>query len=132
MAKYTKTVTRESLTHLYRNLSPGDKVYCILRHVSRSGMTRHISLYTIKDGQPIYLTTTAATVLGGTLTKNDYLKVTGCGMDMGWHTVYSLASVLFRQAPIDYGAVESPHMYQHPRDNGYIADNGYLLTCRWL
>jgi hypothetical protein len=78
-------------------------VYTVLRSVSASGMTRHISLVVAaigNDGDPaLYdITYHAAKVLGDKLNeRNGYrtIKVNGCGMDMGYHLVHSLSSVLF-------------------------------------
>jgi hypothetical protein len=73
-------------------------VYTVLRSVSSSGMTRHISLK-VAQGDDIYdITYLAAQAMGDKLhDKQGYntIKVNGCGMDMGFHLVYSLASVLF-------------------------------------
>jgi hypothetical protein len=72
-------------------------IYTILRRVSASGMSREISLKAIKSGQVYDITYSAGVLLDMKLTKNSYnaLKVNGCGMDMGFHLVYNLASVLF-------------------------------------
>jgi hypothetical protein len=78
-------------------------VYTILRSVSASGMTRHISLVVAGigvDGKPdLYdITYNAAMAMGDKLQERNghrTIKVNGCGMDMGFHLVYSLSSVLF-------------------------------------
>lgn len=73
-------------------------VYTILRHVSASGMSRDISLKTMQDGQLIDITFTAAEALGEKVKEKDghrVIRVGGCGMDMGFHLVYNLSSVLF-------------------------------------
>lgn len=85
----------EAIARLRSYLSPGDTVYCILRHVSRSGMQRRIDLYSIKNGQPFWLSGLAAKALGYRLSDEQGLVVGGCGMDMGFHLVYSLGRVLF-------------------------------------
>jgi len=41
--KYSKEEVEKARTRLLELLKPGDKVFCILRHVSRSGMMRLIS-----------------------------------------------------------------------------------------
>lgn len=85
----------EAIETLNRWLSVGDTVYTILRHRSSSGMTRWLDLYVIKDGRPLRLTWSAAMALGWPYDrKREAIKVSGCGMDMGFHTVYSLAYVL--------------------------------------
>jgi hypothetical protein len=78
-------------------IKPGDTIYTVLRHVSRSGMMRHISLKAIVDGQIIDITWAAAVAMGDTFTRDNHtaLKVTGCGMDLGFNVVYNLSHVLF-------------------------------------
>ena len=73
-------------------------VYTVLRHVSQSGMSRDISLKTVEDGQIRDITYTVAIALGEKpKDKNGQrvIRVNGCGMDMGFHLVYSLSSVLY-------------------------------------
>ena len=75
-------------------LKSGDTVYTILRHVSASGMSRRIDLYTFQDNKPVYLSGYYAMMQGEEPPRDGY-KVGGCGMDMGFHLVYSLSSMLF-------------------------------------
>ena len=72
-------------------------IYTILRSKSASGMSREISLKAVKGGEIYDLTYSAGVLLDMKLTKSSYnsLRVNGCGMDMGFHLVYNLASVLF-------------------------------------
>lgn len=72
-------------------------IYTILRRVSASGMSRDISLKVIKGGEIYDITYSAGVLLDMKLTKSSYnsLRVNGCGMDMGFHLVYNLSSVLF-------------------------------------
>jgi hypothetical protein len=95
----------QAIESLRTLLKPGDTVYTVLRHVSASGMSRDIDLYVFRDNKPQYLTNYAATALDWPMSKNKGIKVGGCGMDMGFHLVYSLSSVLFREgfAPSDIG-----------------------------
>jgi len=101
--KYSKEEVEKARTRLLELLKPGDKVYCILRHVSRSGMMRLISPVVFskgdafyKGGEAIHLDNPVAAVLGwpskGT---GEGIRVDGCGMDMGFHLVYSLSYALF-------------------------------------
>lgn len=83
------------LTHY---LSEGATVYTLLRSVSASGMSRHISLLVAKGDEITDITYYAAGVLGESLYERNghrAIRVNGCGMDMGFHLVYNLASVLF-------------------------------------
>ena len=83
------------LTHYVK---PGTKVYTIMRHVSSSGMSRNISLVIANGEEVIDITYYAAHALGDKLIEskgNRAIRVNGCGMDMGFHLVYNLSSVLF-------------------------------------
>ena len=74
-------------------------VYTVLRHVSASGMSRDISLKTVRDGEIIDITFTAAEALGEKVKEKDghrVIRVGGCGMDMGFHLVYNLSASVYR------------------------------------
>jgi hypothetical protein len=86
----------KAIEYLKESLKSGDTVYIILRQVSASGMSRCLDLYKIKDNQPLRLTWNAAKALGVTYDRRkEALRVGGCGMDMGFNTVYNLAWKLF-------------------------------------
>lgn len=105
---------REQLLTHY--LTEGATVYTVLRSVSSSGMSRTMSLKVARDGNITDITYYAATVLDYPLTVvngSRALRVGGCGMDMGFHIVYSLSRSLFRTRMAD-------------------GDAGYLLKQAWL
>lgn len=85
----------EYLEHLREYIKPGDTVYCILRHVSQSGMSRRISLLTIDDNTPSFWDYSISKATGVRLHKDQGLVVRGCGMDMGFHLVDNLSWALF-------------------------------------
>lgn len=104
---------REQLLTHY--VSEGDTVYTVLRSVSSSGMSRTLSLKVAKEGKILDLTYYAAIVLEWPLVEvngSRALRVGGCGMDMGFHTVYSLSRSLFRE-------------------EGNTKDAGYSLNHAW-
>lgn len=110
----------EAIESLSKWLKRDDRIYTVLRHRAASGMTRYIDLYYIKDNVPHRITWHAAKVLGWTYcTKREALKVGGCGMDMGFHAVYCLASALFREGDTF-------------RDPVTGEDAGYSLRHEWL
>ncbi len=99
--KEDQALSKERLLEEY--LTDTRTVYTVLRSVSASGMTRHISLVVAgvgNDGKPaVYdITYHASKVLGEKLQERNghrTIRVNGCGMDMGFHLVYELSSVLF-------------------------------------
>ncbi len=97
----SKQEQRERVQHaeemLRKILTPGDTVYTVLRHVSKSGMQRRIDCYAIgKDRRPCYLSGYMEALGMGTRGKKDQgLIVNGCGMDMGFHLVNNLSIHLF-------------------------------------
>jgi hypothetical protein len=106
-------LAREELLKEYFNGQERATVYTILRRISSSGMTRHISLKIAQGGEIYDITYTAALALGDKLHSVDgfnTIKVNGAGMDMGFHLVYSLSSVLF-----------------HGQDRA-----GYKIAQRWM
>ena len=72
-------------------LDKKEEVFCIIRHVSQSGMTRHISFFIIKNQQPLFLDNLISDYLD--YRPNKYytgLVVNGCGMDMAFSVVHHL------------------------------------------
>jgi len=118
-------------------LKPGDTVYCVLRHVSRSGMQREISLLT-KGMRNIDWY--AERVLEMRRGKHDGLVVGGCGMDMGFHLVSNLGYALFPDGFTCTGRDEHPNMC--PSNDHSNGDRDYTphlhksgdcaLRSRWI
>jgi hypothetical protein len=126
MPQYNKEEVAESLAFLRKHVKPGTTVYTVLRHVSRSGMMREISLYVIHKREPMSITWHAARVLKSSMNKgNSYwaLRVGGCGMDMGFYVVNSLSYAIHGYKDIGQaGAI--------PRRGHYRA--GYSIRHEWL
>lgn len=97
---------------LLKLLKHGDTVYTVMRNVSSSGMSRRIDVYTIKDNRPQYLSGYVATLTGWKLHDKGGIVVGGCGMDMGFHLVYTLSSILFRDNPVE-GRTHSGYELRH-------------------
>lgn len=97
----TLTEKEEQTKRLKEWMPKGSTVYTILRHVSKSGMTRDISLVVFQEGAkyPIHPNWSASKVLNWRMSNksgmNDSIRVSGCGMDMGFHLVYTLSSILY-------------------------------------
>lgn len=116
----------EAIAKLREWLSPGDTLHTVCRNVSRSGMSRQIDVYLLKDGEPQWLSGFAARALDWPQAKNEAIKVSGCGMDMGFHLVYSLSRILFP----DGFKVEGTG--RNGDKSGHDNDGGYALKQRWL
>lgn len=103
MAKMTKAEKAEmekAKEQLREMLPPGTKVLGCVKHVSRSGMMREISLYAVVDGELQWLSGLAARAMGERLGPREGIKVGGCGMDMVFHLIYSLSRTLYGDAPV--------------------------------
>jgi len=101
-------------------VTEGDTIYTVLRSVAPSGMSRTMSLKVAKNGKILDLTYYASVVLDYPLVEvngSRAIRVGGCGMDMGFHAVYSLSRVLFRDK------------YEGQPD---AVDAGYSLSQAWL
>lgn len=149
-----------ALTDQMRDLlPPGGTVTTVLRHVSPSGMTRGIDAYALQcdpdhPGRVIrsWLSYRVAAVLGWRFDgKRECVKVSGAGMDMGFHLVYSLSRRLYRDGfdCIGERCPSNDHSNGMPRNraqwptvpNGagswdtlrpHHADGGYALRQEWL
>lgn len=151
----TNTEKADAIARLQEILKPGDTVYCLLRSVSKSGMSRTMSFY---GANYEFLDGYISNALGlrrVPMGKGEGLKVSGCGMDMGFRVVYKLGHALFgagfgcigRACPSndhtngdhDY----TPHNDGTPKTSEevgkdlptyrhYHTDGGYALKHHWL
>jgi hypothetical protein len=104
MAK-TNPERDEAIARLHEWLKPGDTVYTIVRHVSRSGMSRDISVVVMTPDGPIHPNWAVARATGMRLVTtggHDAIRIGGCGMDMGFALVYELGARLW---PEGFGCV---------------------------
>ena len=122
----------EAIAGLRERIKPGDTVQTILRHVSRSGMTRAIS--PVVNGEDIsWLVARASDYRVNQ--KHGGLTVEGCGMDMGFDVVYNLSWVLFKEG-FDCIGERCPSNSHSNGDRDYTPhhhkEGGYALKQRWL
>jgi hypothetical protein len=126
MTKTQKDEIRSNaLKHLRDLLKPGQTVYTILRHRSASGISRSISVVSIgQDGEVRDLDYLAAKLLGYRIDeRRGGLKVSECGMDMGFHLVDCLGRAVWPM-----GAPE-PH---GTRNGEPDSCGGDALKHRWM
>jgi hypothetical protein len=147
------------IPEILQSIRPGDTIYTILRHVSPSGMTRWITPIIYQSGDPRYLSyAISETGLYPFDRNRDALKVSGCGMDMGFDLVYNLGRILFPDGfglPVvtptwDHMAMQDQRpltkdiarkleaagcVFKRGRNgdtSGWDSDGGYALVQRWL
>ena len=135
--KYSDEEIEEQKEFLRSVVKPGDTIYCILRHCSRSGMTRHIGLVIMtKDGHPIHPNYAASVLLGESIKHGyDGVKMEGCGMDMGFHLVYTLGMILYPDGFECTGerCPSNEHLNgDHDRTPHMHKSGGYALRSEWL
>lgn len=119
--KFQLQEQQEAKDRLRELCKPGDTLYTILRHCSRSGMSRRISVLTKDHHQLDYLIARAG--LYKTKEREEGLVVGGCGMDMGFAIVYDLGRSLWPKG--------TPEPHNH-RNGEPDSDGGYALRHRWL
>ena len=137
---------QDAIRQLKELIKPGDTVKTILRHVSRSGMTRAIS--PVVDGEDISWLV-ARTGSYRFNQKHGGLTVGGCGMDMGFALIYELSYTLYHeyQCVGDHGRDRCCPSADHvnprtdkdgnrtspyPRDGKMMHKDGYAISQRWL
>lgn len=146
----------EALARLREWIKPGDTVWTVLRHVSRSGMQRTVSLCVIEDdgngnGPEVRdIDGAVARALDMTFDRDrGGVKVGGCGMDVGFEVVYNLGRALW---PEGYGCIGA-NCRSNDHTNGdrdytphpgcgkpdrrghryhWHSDGGYALRQRWI
>jgi len=124
MATKTSKAQHAAIDELRAMLKPGDTVYTTLKHVSRSGMMRVIDLRVMRNNEPLRISWSVAQAIGYTYdNKHEGVKITGCGMDMGFSLVYTLGSVLWPNG------TPEPH---GTRNGEADTCGGYALKQRWM
>ena len=143
MSRYTKEEKAESLKTLRDLLKPGGTVYTILRRRSASGTSRQISLVIIdpRDGELLDISWDVSRAVDyGRNPDNHALRVSGCGMDMGFSVVYNLGRALWPDGfPCSGKSTGDRRCRSNAHSNGepYIkgpkhGDAGYALNQKWL
>jgi hypothetical protein len=96
-ANQEKESARASLLNILAK-QENPTLYTNLKHVSSSGMSRDMKVLTVSDGQIIDVTYYVGKLDIGTLKERNgqrVIRVGGCGMDMGFHVVYTVSAVLY-------------------------------------
>ncbi len=131
----TKHERDEAIDTLRARLTPGQTLYTYCDHVSRSGMYRSIHVVRIHKDEPDDMSWLVGRILWGVDPRHGGVKASGSGMDMGFHTVYSLGSILF-PAYTCLGQGCPSNYHNNPGEPSTTAHtlhrDGYALKQRWL
>lgn len=110
--KVSKAEREEHIEWVREHLPPGTRVYALVTHVSRSGMSRRIRLLYVDpvDHELSEVTYRASRIVGWPQDDRG-MRVDGCGMDMGFHAVYTLSSIVhrFTEDPGDHAGYKLKH-----------------------
>ncbi len=102
-SKLTKTERAEAIARLQEWIKDGDTVYCVLRSRAASGMSRVIDLKIIGQDEYNGATQTRIWHIGYNAAKaldrsydnkKEGIRISGCGMDMGFALVDDLRRTL--------------------------------------
>lgn len=140
MSKATdrETDRQEAIKTLRKmGVRPGSRIYTGVSNASRSGMSRHIHCYIVAPSVDFGKRTHRIFTISGLVARAIGAKRDnrsggivrgGCGMDLGFDTVYSLGRAMF---PKGGDLKHSPRAHQE-REKGKETDGGYLLKHEWL
>ena len=123
MAKGKEARKEYARSELRKIITPGQTVYCTLRSVSASGMSRTISLHIVQNGEFRSIDNLVSDATGTKRAKRDGLIMGGCGMDMGSALVYNLGYALWPRG------TDKPH---GSRNGAPDSDGGYALKHSWV
>lgn len=114
-------------------IKPGETVYCVLRHVASTGMSRRISFFVMRENEPRGIDHIIAGLgcAGARWARKngmiqDGVYVGGCGMDMGFAVVYDFGRDLFPDG------FKVKGVGRNGDTSGHDNDGGYALQHRWL
>lgn len=117
-----KTYKEQIKASLLEFIQPGSKVYTICDSVAKSGMSRKIRCFVVRGNQVADITHSVSVVTDIKI-KEGKLVVPGCGMDMGFHVVYTLGACLWPNG------TDKPHGKRNGEDD---STGGYALKQSWL
>jgi len=116
--------------YLKKLFARNTKVYTTIKRVSSSGMSRHIEVFVARKEQIINITWHVGNITGYKQNRDtNGLVVGGCGMDMGFHLIYSLSRALY---PKGFKLLKSQKWGRNGDTSGYDKDGGYRLNQIWL
>lgn len=130
-ASEKKAEQQQAADYLRTLFPPGSTVVTVLLHTSRSGMLRSIGVLGIEDGEIKDVSWAVARALGWPFDRDrGGVKVSGCGMDMGFHLVHVLSATLYPECGGCVGE-GCDHKTGEGSDHWHNK-GGYALRRRWI
>lgn len=123
--KQDQAAALETLRGIFK---PGDTLYCIIRSVARSGMSRCIDYYAKDESGELRWVTPFLVRLGVSDQSyaswrkghdSDGARINGCGMDMCFESAYRLGRKLWPEGFKVDGRGRNGDMSGHDKDGGY-------------
>ncbi len=142
LSKADQEMQDKAIEQLREIFPPGSTAYTILRHVSRSGMMRHISVIGPNTEDVTFWVARAMNEKQDP--RNGGIKVSGCGMDMGFHLVYGMSHTLYPSGYPCSGSRDTCRSAEHRQGRRHgdapvpyspdetHTDGGYAVSQRWL
>ena len=119
----------ETAMKLLKTLKPGTTIYHCLKSVSSSGMSRQISFFVTNKEGIVNIDWNISHALGYSRNpKNGAIRVSGCGMDMGFSVVYSLGRRIFP----DGFKLPKGRRGRNGDTSGFDNDGGYAFLSEWI
>ena len=123
----------EARATLRELLPPGSTIYTVLRHTSRSGMSRNIDCYVMQNGEPRWISRLVAKATGQHFNERaESITIGGCGMDMGFAIVYDLSYCLYPKGHDCIGENCPSNDHSNRVETTHHTDGGYALRHRWM
>lgn len=81
-----------ALSYLRRLCRRGARVYTLISHVARSGMSRNVRVFVVSKGELVEITGPVATLTERPIARGAYgIRVGGCGFDAGFNVLHHLS-----------------------------------------
>lgn len=126
----------EAIEELKKHIKPGDTIYTVLKHCSKSGTYRVIDVYSMENNEPLRWSFSVSKAISARYDrKHEGVGVSGCGMDMGFDIVYNLSWSLFRDGFTCLGekCLSNDHSNgDRDRTPHHHKEGGYCLSHRWM